>query len=201
MRLTRILTRSLGTFEALEVRRSWLVEFHNLAEGIVVSGKQVAVEVTAPAKLAALARIEKQRIEHGFLPLRLDANGLIAGEAEPEVGPALDEALARARLIIARLDLAAERERETVEYLSLMQRSAQSLVSRLPRDLLYPRQLDWHEERALELPGALRGEMSVRFSARICPQRGLLEQSRRLVETRIGDSARLSSEEWLLSEA
>jgi hypothetical protein len=201
MRLTRVLTRSLGDFETLEVKRSWLIEFHDLPEGIVVSGKQSAVDVTAPAKLAALAEIEERRVEQGVFPLRLDRDGLIANEAEPEVGPALDQAVASAKLIIARQELTAERERETVEYLAIMQRSAQSLVSRLPRDLLYPQQLDWHEERALELPGGLRGEMSVRFSARICPQLALLEHSSRLVETRIGDSARLSSEEWLLSEA
>lgn len=201
MRLTRILTRSLGEFETLEVKRSWLIEFHDLPEGIVVSGEQSAVDVTAPARLAALAELEEQRVEQGVLPLRLDENGLITDEAEPAVGHALDEAVARAKLIIAEQGLAPGREQEIVGYLSLMQRSAQSLISRLPRDLLYPQQLDWHEERMLELPGGLRGELSVRFSAQLAAGQSLLRHSSRLVETRIGDSARLSGEEWLLSEA
>lgn len=201
MRLTRILVRSLGATDSLEIRRSWEVTFSRTSEGISVVGKQTEVEVLAPDRLAPLVQIEKRRVEEGVVPLWLDSHGLIRGEAKPAIGRELDQAVATANGMFADAGFRKDLLQEKQDYLQVLQKSAQSLVSRLPRDLLYPQDLDWHERRAIELPSGLRGELSVHFSAQLCASNSLLDHSSRLVETRIGDTALLSSEEWQLDAA
>ena len=200
MLLTRVLVRSLGASASLEVSRSWRVSFSRVGSGILVDGRQVNVEVHAPERLAPLARIEERRVEHGVVPLQLDRHGLIRGEATPAIGRELDRAVATAREMFASAGFREALRGEEQGYLQVLQKSAQSLVSRVPRDLLYPQDLDWRERRALELPSGLRGELNVHFSAQLCPGKSLLAHSSRLVETRIGETAQISSEEWHLRE-
>lgn len=71
----RRLERGLPDGNKLVVARSFAVNFARTTEGWTVSAEQVAVAVDAPARIAPLAALERQRIETGLFPLTLGRRG------------------------------------------------------------------------------------------------------------------------------
>ena len=93
MLYTRRLERSLVGGASLTVTRRFAVRFVLEADGFRVDGEQVDVTVEAPPQLATLAELERERVETGLFPLRLDPAGTIVGQSPTGVSAQLDAAV------------------------------------------------------------------------------------------------------------
>ncbi|WP_095012390.1 hypothetical protein [Tsuneonella mangrovi] len=192
--LSRRLVRTLGDGARIVVSRTWQVTFAPIATGYRVDGRQVSVTVDTPPGLAALAALERQRDERGLFPILLDPSGLIVEHNKFVDSPEIDSALDRVRSEIDTEDMSARL------LLAKLQSSAETIVSRLPRDLLAPRSDGWTEQRSLPLPDGTTGEVTVRFVASRSPD-GLLDRAERTVTSTVGSSSRISAEHWALQSA
>jgi len=77
-----------------------------------------------------------------------------------------------------------------------IQAAGHSLLETLPPDLFFPQAGAWRDLRKINLPGGGQGEFEVQYRTAAAPRTGWLETARRDVVTRIGSSARRSSEIW-----
>lgn len=202
LRLDRVLQRTLGESDAITVRRSWMMQCQQQARGIVVTGRQIAAEVSAPPHLAPLAGIEQARDASGMFPLMLSDTGLIltpgsATDAEDEVAAALRAAEA---LIAQQPVPADERERYRL-YLAQVYLAGASLLDTLPPDLLFPTTGPARREEVIALPGGMSGSFAMEYVAQ--PQAGApwLGRAERRVVTRIEGLERSASEVWTLGPA
>ena len=197
VQLQRVLMRSLGAESSITVSRTWECRFASTAEGARIEARQIAVDVQAPAGLAALAQLERKREVTGLFPMTLDATGMMTGWAGGTAD--LQTAVAAARRIIESRELDGPSMQHASRYVADMGRIAADLVSQVPRDLFFPEPGEKRQERALDLPGGGKGHYELIISARACAQSGLLERSDRRIVTRIGDSLRTSSERWSIA--
>jgi len=199
MLYARRLERGLPDGAMLVVDRRFTIRFMPQAEGFRVDGEQVAVEVDAPGALAEFARIERERREAGLFPLVLDPSGAIRGVAPGFDTRGLDEA---AREAVARIDSGshpqAERERLRA-FVDAVHRSANAILTELPRDLFAPVDCPRSERRAVALPGGDRGEVRLSFDAVRDPASGLMRSARREVVTEIAGDLRRTLESWTLT--
>ncbi|MBX7513976.1 hypothetical protein K3179_05360 [Qipengyuania sp. GH38] len=195
IRLRRTLVRSLKDGATIDVIREWSCQFEKLGAGARMHGRQVAVEVAAPPALKAMAAIEEARNASGFLPLELDRTGLIV-EWSHETGSGVDEAVRRAIDMFDKSVGKAGDKQTTSEFVVSVGRMAAELVSQIPRDLLFPTPGRKVEARPVELADGMTGSYEVMIGAEVHDETGLLRSFERSVTTRVGDSARLSSEVW-----
>lgn len=75
--LTRTLVRQLFDGQEIVTTRTWRLAFVAEGGGWQVTGSLLDSKVSAPPKLGALARIERNRPDEGLFPFHLDAAGLI----------------------------------------------------------------------------------------------------------------------------
>lgn len=201
MLYTRRLERGLAGGARLVVSRSFAVRFARAADGYRVDGQQVDVAVDAPEQLAALARLERERVETGLFPLELDAAGAIRDSAPAAASAQLDEAVREAIAEIERWDRPPAERAQLRAFVDTVHRSAGQLVTEPPRDLFAP--LDGHREesRALALPGGGAGQVRVTFTATRDPVTGLMREARREVVTDVAGDLRRTIESWTLALA
>lgn len=201
MRYKRRLERGLAGGATLTVSRSFLVCFLPSDNGFRVEGEQTDVAVDAPAALAPLARLERERVETGLFPLRLDASGTIRSMAPYSASTRLDEAV---REVSARIDRwnhsPAERE-ELRAFVNAVHQSAGALTTELPRDLFAPLDFPRQESRAIALPDGDAGEMRLTFTAIRDPATGLMREAQREVTTEVSGDLRRTVESWSLAPA
>ena len=198
MRYTRRLVRTMAGGHALVVERSFRVRFERARAGFAVLGEQTEVAVDAPAKLAALADMERKRVEAGLFPLQLDAAGRIAGETQPTRLANLDEVISATRAVIEQRALSPGERAEAAQFLALVHSSAASFFSQLPADLFVPAETRRVEERAIDLPGS-DGLVRVEFVAETDPRTGLMHHARREIVTEIDGERRVTREDWSLT--
>ncbi len=197
MRYTRQLVRTMAGGYSLTVERSFAVRFEPAVQGFVVAGEQTGVEVEAPTTLAALAALERKRVETGLFPLRLDRLGRIMdAPGEPRLAD-IDQVLAATRAVIEQRPLTASERAEAAQFLALVHQSASGFLSHLPADLFAPVERQRVEQRTLDLPGE-DGTVRVEFVAETDPRSGLMQHARREIVTRIGDQSRATREDWTL---
>ena len=82
-----------------------------------------------------------------------------------------------------------------------LQAAGSSFLDEMPGDLFYPSITPLREVRQVPLGEGMVGEFEIRWEASAKADTGLLENARREVITRIGESERRSSEDWLLERA
>lgn len=189
----RVLQRQLPGGYRITTSRDFLVRFAARAEGgYMVNGQQVAAQVDAPPHLAALARLEEQRVEAGIFPLALDAQGLIVdGEEVPssqQVAVALDEVRRRF----------ADHGAEVRDLLEALHASGARLTAQMPRDLFAPVREEVEQRETIVLPWGDAGEVSVRFSASRAADTRLMRFASREVATSLEGDQRLTTEHWEL---
>lgn len=197
MRLSRRLVRHLRDGNAIEVVRAWTIDFSPLGRGYSVAGRQVGVEVQAPPSLAALARIEEERIEEAMFPIPLGSNGHMLAEAAAPSQQALDKAIA-----ILRERMAGASDTNVAHFESFvasLQQAGPEILSHWPRDLFSPTTTKDTVVRNVGGPGMPNGTIRLTTEADLAPTSGLMERFSRRIETRIADSMRLSEEEWSLT--
>jgi hypothetical protein len=198
-RLERVLSRGLAGGAEIVVTRRWHIAFAVRDRGLTVSGSQVFAEVAAPASLAPLAGAERSRMAQLF-PLALDDSGLIQGTeaATPDsLAPALDPG----RALIAALPLSAAGRQDAHAFMAELARLGAAAVSRLPRDLFFPRPGRDARTEAIALPGGAAGSIAVTTSASAAPGTGLLVSSERRIVTAIEGTERHTAERWTLADA
>lgn len=200
MKLTRLLERGLSGNDTLRVERSWHIEFSEQGRGLAITGKQVAVSVTVPPALAALARIEEARSTEDMFPILLSSGGeiLTAGRFMREED--LAKALRVAEDMINRRERSAAAKVQHSQFLSQLQQAGAPIFEQLPRDLFFPAGEPHRAIRKVSLPDGISGEFEVIYEARKAPRSDWLEQATRRIITRIEQSERRSVEEWWLTE-
>lgn len=204
LRLTRLLERGLGDdgAAAIIVRRWWEVSFARQARGIVVTGQQVGAEVSAPPRLAELARIEQQRNASDMFPLMLSEDGaIITPPAAPSRSDAVAEAMRAAEAVIARQKLPADERAMMRNYLAEVHRAGSGLLNALPEDLLFPAGVPVDRSETMALPGGISGQFAMHYSAVPQPDAPWLAHAERRATTRIGTMERSAAETWTLGPA
>jgi hypothetical protein len=190
--------RQLRDGNKLVVARSFAVSFAPSPNGWTVTGEQVGVTVDAPARIAALAELERRRVETGLFPLALDRAGLIVGGPELRPAKELDEAVAIVRRELGKKALAADDRRELEAFIRAVHDAGIKMTAQFPGDLFAPRDDTRHAERELALPGGAEGVIEVSFTAATDPATGLMREARREIVTAIADDRRLTREDWSL---
>jgi len=202
MRLERTLLRDLRGGAVLTVRRSWEIVFARQAQGIIVTGRQIAASVEAPPQLAELARIEERRDTQGMFPLLLSDAGLILSAGAAPVAPEdLAAALRAAERMIAARPASPEQRESLARYLAEVHRAGSGQFDRLPGDLLFPAGTPQRHCEAVALPGGLTGEFELVWEARAVPGAGWLAEGERRIATRVQGLERRSRERWSLVPA
>ena len=196
MKFTRLLRRELGNGKFLSVRRAWHVRFDLIGTDFVLSGDQSSVSVEAPAGLEALARLEEQQIETGLFPLRLDKSGFIQGTNTPVGVPGeasgIEQAIALAK---SHIEAAGEKP-SSASFMRALQSATSATMSRLPRDVFYPRSLSHDDSRTIDLPDGQTGTIKTEFSASLSADLAYMRSATRSVQTIVGASSRSSLERW-----
>lgn len=198
--LTREVHRTLADGQQLVVRRHYRIHILPRAGGFTVTGDLAGVEVEAPAALAEMAEVERQRSDAGLFPLDLDAAGQIV--ARPAPAETVDAARARTAMAayLARTDLTAQ-QRATAQGLALrLQSQYQAAGNVWPADLFRPAPGPRREQRALPLPDGRSGDVVVTVDATNGPG-GLLSRMERRTVTRLDGTERLSLERYTLTDA
>lgn len=197
MVFTRRLTRGLSDGEKIIVERAWKIRFVR-SNGFTVSGSQISVDVRAPEALAALKRMEEAKIEKGLFPIRLRSDGIIDGSRSPSHQQAVQQAIDHAQRRVAGLGTGAAAH-DARRFLNAIQQATGEHISRMPRDLFFPRQLQASETREISLPDGSTGSVKVSFNAEMSRQFGVFRQARRAVTTTLGKVSRKSAVEWSLA--
>ena len=187
----RVLQRQLPDGAQITTSRDFRVRFSPMAQGgFMVQGEQVAARVTAPQHLAALARLEEQRVEAGIFPLLLDPGGhIVEGVETPasnEVATALEEVRRRF----------ADHGGEARELLEALHASGAQLTAQLPHDLFAPVRDEVEQRETIVLPWGDEGEVALRFTASRAPDTGLMRVASREVQTSLAGDRRHTSEHW-----
>lgn len=200
MRLTRRLERGLKGGESIVVTRQWQIDFARQGRGASITGRQVSAAVFAPEKLTQLARIEETRSTDDMWPILLSENGRIVAAGQYTREKDFAAAVNEAEAMIARRPSSEETKAQQRQYLAQLHRSGGSLLDNLPPDLFFPETDQRETRRPVALPGGLKGEFVMNFTARKAADRHWLAEAERVVTTRIGDDLRRSSDRWTLSE-
>ena len=193
--LRRTLQRELGAGAALVVTRDWSGRFERRAAGARVAATQIACTVETPPVLAALAKVERERVVTGLFPMELGADGQIATWAQSQA-TGIEAALEAAERAIAGSTLDRGERRDARAYLASIGQTAADLVSQVPRDLFFPETGSRTETRQLKLPEGLTGSYEITVSAAASGPSGFLAHSERRIVTRIADSSRIALERW-----
>jgi hypothetical protein len=199
MTFTRRLERTLPGGNRLIVARRFAVGFAPAATGWTIAGQQVGVTVEAPPRIAALAALERQRVETGLFPLALDRAGLILGGPDSRPAKELDAAIAIVRRELAADRIATDERAEFEAFLRAVQSAETRLTAKFPGDLFAPRAKATRSARELALPGGTKGTIELSFSAVTDPATGLMREARREIVTTIGGDRRLTREDWALT--
>ena len=201
MRLTRKVTRELGPHAAIVVTREWEISFAGTGDGWLVSGDMVAARVEAPPPLGALAEMEEQRAVPESFPIELDSSGLIRRSDGPLTPADLDAAAREAQRVLAANDPGGVKQGDLRIFVSQLQLSASSLITRFPQDLFFPVEGGSSETREMTLPGGVTGRFRMDYSATRQADSPLLRSSMRTVTTSAGTETMRSIEEWELRAA
>ena len=196
--LTRRLVRGLRDNRSITVTRSWRIEFSRQSRGIAISGEQVSVSVSAPERLKAIAKIEEERSTQSLFPILLAPDGTITAAGQNTAEASVDAAIELAQRLLAAAISEASEPSQHAAYLSRLQEAGSSVLDEMPGDLFYPSTEPFREVRRIVLPDGSSGSFEMRWQASAQSGSGLLKTARREVITRIGESARQSSEEWSL---
>lgn len=199
MDLQRTITRGLGQNANIAVSRSWVIQFAMQGSGVVVSGKQVDVEVDAPSSLETFARIEKSRSTDAMFPMMLSDLGLLMAAEPQSASDDVQRALAEARQVIEARGLPGDDKAAQIAGLAELQRNAGSMLEGIPPDLFFPMEASSKTVESVVLPGGMTGEFELHYTAECASDAPWLKRSERRVITRVGDSERRSSDVWTMA--
>ncbi len=194
--LTRVVRRALPDGKEIVTRRRYAVRFISDDAGFRVEGRLLGVEVEAPARLAALAQLERARSDEGLFPMRLDPRGMIAGASRSAGGEPRDSAGQLAAGMIAGSQLAGDDRRDAEHFVAQVQ--GNGAIGRWPDDLFRPAPGRRSDRQRMPLDAGREGAVTVTTEARASAGSGLLEMFERTVATEAGGQLRITRETWTL---
>ena len=201
MDLQRTITRGLGLNAYIAVTRSWVINFAMQGSGVIVSGKQIDVEVDAPSSLEAFAQLERSRSTNAMFPMMLSDLGLLISAKRHLDSDDVQRALEEARQVIEARDLSDDNKAAQLAGLAELQRNAGSMLQGIPPDLFFPMKASSKAVESVLLPGGMTGEFELHYNAECASDAPWLKRSERRVITRIGDSERRSSDVWTMTQS
>ena len=186
--------RALGDGALIICRRRYEVRFVADGEGYRVEGRQIAAQIEAPDKLAAMARIEEARRDDAMFPMRIDADGMIVSSAEQLDDGARHEIADLAAEMLARLPEGSE-DREAAQV--FVNRWLGAMTSgHWPQDLFHPAPGRRQGSRAFPDRGGGTGTVEVQIEAEGAGPAGALARFERKVVTHAAGQARETREVW-----
>lgn len=198
--LTRTLYRTLIDGRVLIVTRRYAIQFTAEGDGYRLDGQQVSAEVEAPAALAGLAALERNRIDKGIFPARLDAGGLIREGGNIMIDPEIRRMMvAQSGSILASSALSAPVKRESNGLVG--QFAAASNGTPWPAFLFNPGSQERIDTKRVPLPGGAEGEVEVRIRADGIGPGGVPRRVERTVITRLSGTEKVSREVWAIDPA
>lgn len=198
MRFSREVLRELTGGVSIRAQREFRVRFRQYADGFIVDGEQVAVEVTMPPSLAKFAEIERTR-EPRMFPLALDPFGRVhRSGGKPVRDDAVGRAVAEAERQIAQQPIAAYEKADLRLFINHVHQTGTAITSQFPVDLFAPASPTSNAEREIALPGGAAGKVITRFASTCCDRTGLMLTASREIATIAGGERRMTIERWQL---
>ncbi|MCB2076932.1 MAG: hypothetical protein KDE55_04435 [Novosphingobium sp.] len=196
MLLTRELRRPLPDGKEVVTRRTYEVRFVRVDAGYRIDGKLIDVSVEAPAVLAAIARMEKDRPDEGLFPMHVDESGMLISTGTPEATEAIGRAIAIVSSQLGRMRLATFDRSQAKAFAS--QFDQRQGLTPWPVDLFRPGAGQRQDIRQIPLPNGARGHVTVDIDAGVTPGSGLLQWLDRTVTTDLEGNARQTFERFSL---
>ena len=201
MQFQRSVVRGLAGGENISVTRGFAIQFVRVADGFIVDGQQISVDVSAPISLSAFAELERARVETGMFPITLDPFGQIVSDEVPasrgsEILTAFDEALQR----IASQPLPPGEHVELRQFIAALHQAGAMLTVTMPFDLFAPAESERTENRTVSLPTGDIGVVTSRFGSERDAQTGLMRHALREVMTEVEGDRRETTEQWQLTQ-
>jgi hypothetical protein len=201
MQFQRLVVRGLAGGAKISVTRGFAIEFRRSADGFIVDGKQVSVEVSAPASLSAFADLEQARVETGMFPIMLDPFGqIISGELSSSQGSEIQDAFDVALQQIATQPLASGEHAELRQFIAALHQAGAMLTVAMPFDLFAPAESERLENRTVSLPTGDIGLVTSRFGSERDIRTGLMRRASREVMTEVEGDRRQTTEHWQLTQ-
>lgn len=194
--LTRTIWRSLYDGKELVVRRRYAVRIFPEGAGFKVAGELIDSAVDAPAPLAALAEMERQRPDSVMFPLHLDARGqILPHSVAPDRTIHHSGGIEALRLIG---NSAMDPAGKALASSFINQVIANVTNGQWPTDLFNGAMGERHEQRRIALPGGGEGEVTVSVAVRGQLEAGLPRAIERTVVTELEGTRKVSREQWTL---
>ncbi len=193
--ITRTLSRHLHDGNVIEVTRRYAVQFVKTRDGYRLDGTLLDVQVDAPADLAPLADIERNRPDRAF-PIMIDRNGTIVEGSEPSQLPRARMADVAGKLVQSAPIPTAMKAEARTQAAAL---AATAATNPVPGELFRPQSGSRREVRSLALPGGQQGEVQIDITvgpSRVASLPGRVE---RTITTRMLNTSRVSKEVWQIA--
>lgn len=198
MTYKRKIQRQLSDGAWLSVERSFAVRFIAEASGFRVDGKQIGIEIDAPAALKSIVKLEKARVETGIFPLMLKENGFIESGSTAHEAKQIEAALHEVSQQVLTISGTAEERRELQDFISAFHNVGSNIISNLPVDLFSPERNKRSISREIAMPDGIIGEVTSTFSAQRDPETNLMRMAKREIVTRMEGDTRHTIESWSL---
>lgn len=196
MVLSRTVIRELADGKQIVVTRSFRVQFVASADGFVLTGTPIAVNVEVPPLLAQLGELERRRSDLGPFPILIDRHGLIhtaANGAAADAGVRQNAQQAATGLIQGGA-LPAETKRDAVQLLGAM--AADPRTSPWPTDLFVAHDSERRQHRSVALADGSLGEIEVLLRVGKWLPCGMPAVFERVITTQLAGTRRVSREVW-----
>ncbi len=194
--LTRTVWRGLHDGKAIKVSRSYAVTLRADGDGYLVDGQLIDTVVDAPAALAALAELERKRVETGIFPFRLDRLGRIV--PSPPAAPADHRTAASAAVgLIASAPMPDQVRQQARAVLDEVIAAARTGTA-WPADLFNPVTTAGEQTREVQLPDGAKGRVAVAISVDRNSPGQLPRAFERTVTTSLGGTDSVTREQWTM---
>jgi len=194
--ISRTVVRSLIDGKEVRATRRYLVWFEREGDGWRIDGELRDVTVEVPPVLEPFAELERNRIEPGFFPIRLDSAGRMKTRLGPPIGDASRaRAVALGEMMIAGALTSVNARNQATTMLTQVVMAGNGGTA-WPVDVFNPVRPDTLETREIALPDGSRGSIRVAIQAEGTIGGGLPARVQRTVETELSGSTRTSREVW-----
>ena len=201
MQFQRSVVRELTGGANISVTRGFAIEFVRVADGFIVDGQQMSVEVSTPPSLSAFADLERARVETGVFPITLDPFGqIIGGHPASAQGDEIETAFAEALQQIASQPLAPGEHADLRQFITALHQAGAMLTVAMPIDLFAPANNERSENRTVSLPSGDIGIVTSRFGSERDTLTGLMRRASREVMTEVEGDRRQTTEHWRLTQ-
>ena len=205
--LTRTLHRPLAGGREVVTSRTYRISIVADGPGFRVEGEQIECSVSAPPGLEALATIERNRVDRGLFPFRLNRNGMIMAaeqngsvtQAAEQAAIPLEQAHKVAAGLLSRSHLPPASKRQAAQALSGLQRRPGG-ISPWPVDLFNPAPGRHTASQAMTLPDGSQGHFTITIEASGRPELGQHTIDRTIVTEQAG-AQQVTHERFLIAMA